>query len=150
MKTASLKMVFSHQIMEGCRIGNHIEVKNYQKDNVTSKGYFLAQDVSASVKTFKRYPLVITLRYAFFDTDDYNSRVYSYENDMLYAFSIPAFYQQGTRLYVLLKYTLGKHFDLRFKYASTHYTNRTGVGSGLNLIRGDRHSEVKMQVVCKF
>ena len=150
VKTASLKMVFSHQIMEGCRIGNHIEVKNYQKDNVTSKGYFLAQDVSASVKTFKRYPLVITLRYAFFDTDDYNSRVYSYENDMLYAFSIPAFYQQGTRLYVLLKYTLGKHFDLRFKYASTHYTNRTGVGSGLNLIRGDRHSEVKMQVVCKF
>jgi hypothetical protein len=143
-------MVFSHQIVDWCRIGNHLEVKNYQKDNVTSKGYFLAQDVSATVNTFKRYPLQITLRYAFFDTDDYSSRIYSYESDMLYGFSIPAFYEQGTRLYVLLKYTLGKHFDLRFKYATTHYTNKTEIGSSLNLIRGDRQSEVKAQLVCKF
>ena len=150
VKTASLKMVFSHQIMEGCRTGNHLEVKNYRKESVNSKGYFLAQDVSVTVNTFKSYPLQITLRYAFFDTDDYNSRVYSYENDMLYAFSIPAFYEQGTRLYVMLKYSPGKHFDLRFKYATTHYTNRTEIGSGLNLIHGDRYSEVRMQVVCKF
>jgi hypothetical protein len=150
VKTASVKMVFSHQIMEGFRIGNHLEVKNYRKENVTSKGYFLAQDISATVNTFKRYPLQITLRYAFFDTDDYNSRVYSYENDLLYASSIPAFYDQGTRLYVLLKYSLGKHFDLRFKYAATHYTNRTEISSGLNLIRGNRYSETKVQVVCKF
>ena len=147
VKTTSLKMVFSHQIVDGCRIGNHIEVKNYRKENVTGKGYFLSQDVQATISSF---PLQITLRYAFFDTDDYNSRVYSYENDMLYAFSIPAFHYQGSRLYVLLKYALGKHFDLRFKYATTHYTNRTEIGSALNLIRGDRHSEVKVQVVCKF
>jgi hypothetical protein len=150
VKTASLKMVFSHQILDGIRIGNHLEVKNYRKENTTSKGYFLAQDLSATVNTFKSNPLLITLRYAFFDTDDYSSRVYSYENDMLYGFSIPAFNQQGTRLYVLLKYSLGRNFDLRFKYATTHYTNRTEIGSGLNIIRGDRHSEVKMQVVCKF
>ena len=150
VKTASLKMVFSHQIVEGCGIGNHLEVKNYRKENAVSKGYFLAQDVYATVNTFGRYPLRITLRYAFFDTDDYNSRVYSYENDMLYAFSIPAFYEQGSRLYVLLKYTLGKHFDLRFKYAATHYTNRTEISSGLNLIRGNRYSEAKIQMVCRF
>jgi hypothetical protein len=69
---------------------------------------------------------------------------------MLYAFSIPAFYDQGTRLYVLLRYTLGQHLDLRFKYATTHYTNRTETGSGLNLIHGDRHSEIRFQVVCRF
>jgi len=150
VKTTSAKMVFSHQIVEGCGIGNHVEVKNYRKDDATSKGYFLAQDVYATINTFRRYPLRITLRYAFFDTEDYNSRIYSFENDMLYAFSIPAFYDQGTRLYVLLKYTLGKHFDVRFKYAATHYSNRTETGSGLNLIRGNRYSEAKMQVVYKF
>ncbi len=150
VQTASAKLVFSHQIIEGCGIGNHLEVKNYRKEGATSKGYFLAQDVYATVNTFKRYPLRITLRYALFETDDYNSRIYSFENDMLYAFSIPAFQYQGTRLYVLLKYALGKHFDLRFKYAATHYTNRNEIGSGLNLIRGDRHSEMKAQIVCKF
>ena len=150
VKTTSAKMVFSHQIAEGFGIGNHLELKNYRKEDASSKGYFLAQDVYATVKTFSRYPLRITLRYALFDTEDYNSRVYSYENDLLYAFSVPAFYDQGTRLYVLLKYALGKRFDIRLKYAATHYTNRTEIGSGLNLIRGNRYSEVKAQVVCKF
>ena len=143
-------MVLSHQIIEGCGTGNHLEVKNYRKEDATSKGYFLAQDIYATINTFKRYPLRITLRYALFDTENYDSRIYSYENDMLYAFSIPAFYDQGTRLYVLLRYSLGKHFDLRFKYATTHYANRTEIGSGLNLIRGNRYSEAKVQVVCKF
>ena len=150
VKTSSAKFVLSHQIVEGCGIGNHLEVKNYHKEGVSGKGYFLSQDVYATVNTFRHYPLRITLRYAFFDTDDYNSRIYSYENDMLYAFSIPAFYDQGTRLYVLLRYTLGQHLDLRFKYATTHYTNRTETGSGLNLIHGDRHSEIRFQVVCRF
>ena len=143
-------MVFSHQFMEGFGIGNHLEVKNYRKEDVSSKGFFLAQDIYATVNTFNRYPLRITLRYAVFDTEDYNSRIYSFENDLLYAFSIPAFYDQGARLYLLLRYTLGKRFDLRFKYAATYYTNRTEIGSGLNLIRGNRYSEVKAQVVCKF
>ena len=150
VKTTSLKMVFSHSVFEGCNIGNHIEVKNYRKENVASKGYYLAQDVSVTINTFKHNPLQLTLRYAFFDTDDYNSRIYAYENDLLYAFSIPSFFEQGTRFYALMKYTLGKHFDVRFKYATTQYTNRTEIGSGLNLIRGDHYSEVKMQIVCKF
>ena len=151
VKTASAKMVFSHQILEGFGIGNHLEVKNYRKESTTSKGFFLAQDIYATINTFKqRYPLRITLRYAIFDTNDYNSRIYSFENDMLYAFSIPAFYDQGTRLYVLLKYTLGTHFDLRFKYAATRYTNRTEIGSGLNLIHGNRYSEARVQMVYKF
>ena len=150
LETTSIKMVFSHQIIEGCGIGNHLEMKNYRKENTASKGYFLSQDIYATVNTFNRYPLRITLRYAFFDTDDYNSRIYSFENDMLYAFSIPAFYAQGTRLYVMIKYTLGRHLDLRLKYAATQYTNRNEIGSGLNLIHGNRQSEVKAQIVCKF
>jgi hypothetical protein len=150
VKTASVKFVLAHQFGEGCGVGNHLEVKNYRKEGAISNGYFLAQDVYATVNTFGRYPLRITLRYAFFDTDDYASRIYSYESDLLYAFSIPAFYDQGTRLCVLLKYTLGAHLDLRLKYAATHYTTKNEIGTGLNLIRGHRYSEIKAQVVYKF
>jgi len=149
IKTASVKMVISHQIREGFGTGNHLEIKNYSKESATSKGYFLSQDIYFTFNTFNRYPLRITLRYAFFDTDDYDSRIYSYENDLLYAFSIPAFHYQGARMYALFRYTLD-NFDLRFKYAATRYTNRTEIGSGLNRIRGNRHSEVKGQIVYKF
>jgi hypothetical protein len=150
VRTKSAKMTFSHQIVEGCGIGNHLEIKNYRKESAKSNGYFLSQDFYTTVMTFKRFPLRATLRYAFFDTDNYDSRIYSYENDMLYAFSIPGFYGRGTRFYFLLRYSLGKHFDLRFKYATTHYIDRTAVGSGLNVVQGDRLSEIKLQLSCKF
>ena len=41
VKTTSAKMVFSHQFVEGFGIGNHLEVKNYRKEDATSKGFFL-------------------------------------------------------------------------------------------------------------
>ena len=150
VKTNSIKIVFSHQIIEGFGTGNHVEFKNYSKENAKSKGYFISQDIYVTFITFNSYPLRITLRYAFFDTDDYNSRIYSFENDMLYAFAIPAFHLQGSRLYVLTRYTLGKGIDLRFKYATTKYTNRNEIGSGLNRIQGNRQSEIKAQLVCRF
>ena len=150
VRAASAKAVFSHQIAEGCGIGNHLEVKKYRKENASSNGYFLAQDVYVTVNTFRRYPLRLTLRYAFFDTDDYDSRIYSFENDMLHAFGIPSFYDRGTRLYCLLRYSLGEHFDLRVKYAATTYTDRKTIGSGLSEIRGNRYSEIKLQLACRF
>lgn len=150
VKTASAKAVFSHQVTEGSGIGNHLEIKNCRQNSSSDNGYFIAQDVYTTINAFGRYPLKITFRYAFFDTDAYDSRIYSFENDMLYAFSIPAFSGQGTRLYVLLKCSLGKQFDLRLKYAATHYTDRKTTGSGLSVVQGDRYSELKMQLVCKF
>ncbi|MDR2037982.1 MAG: helix-hairpin-helix domain-containing protein [Bacteroidales bacterium] len=148
VRTMSVKMMFSHQLNEHIRIGNHWEIKNYRKDNTLSNGYFLAQDIQ--VKLFNNFPLQITARYAIFDSGDYNARIYSYENDMLHAFSIPAFYDQGTRLYMLVKYSFGEHIDFRIKYAITQYTDKKTIGSGLNMIQGNRYSELKLQAVCKF
>jgi hypothetical protein len=149
-KTVSAKLVFSHRIRDGLGIASHLELKNRIATQIADNGYFLAQDMYATVNTFRRYPLRITMRYAIFDTDSYDSRIYSYENDLLYAFSVPAFYDRGVRLSLMLMYELGKHIDLRCKYAATQYTDKTETGSGLNLTHGNRRSEVKMQIVYKF
>jgi hypothetical protein len=149
VKTMSAKGVFSQKMTDFLTIGNHLEIKNYQKEQTSSKGYFLAQDVRANA-TILRNTLQLTFRYALFDTDDYNSRIYAYENDMLYAFSIPAVYDRGTRWYMMLKYSIGKHFDVAVRYAATRYTDRSTISSGLNEITGNKSSEVKAQLICKF
>ncbi len=148
--TMAGKIVFSHQIADGCGIGNHVEIKEYKKEGAKSNGYYIAQDVYATINTFRRFPLRVTFRYALFDTDDYNSRIYSYENDMLYAFSIPSFYDQGMRIYLLLTYSLGKHIALRCKYATTYYPDRESISSGLNEIQGNKYREMKIQLSYKF
>ncbi|MDR1864487.1 MAG: hypothetical protein LBR08_02845 [Bacteroidales bacterium] len=149
VRTASAKMVFAHRITENISIGNHLEIKNFRKEQTAGNGYFLSQDLHA-VMTVAGQDLQIHCRYAFFDTDDYNTRIYTYENDMLYAFGIPAFYERGTRVYLLLRYAPGKHLDFRVRFAATHYTDRTSIGSGLDEIQGNRRSEMKVQMVCKF
>jgi hypothetical protein len=44
-------------------------------------------------------PYAAVLRLQYFETDSYNSRIYAYENDVLYSYSIPAFYDKGFRYY---------------------------------------------------
>ncbi|GHT78490.1 hypothetical protein FACS189464_2010 [Bacteroidia bacterium] len=149
VKTMSAKGVFSQKMTDFLTIGNHLEIKNYRKEQTSSNGYFLAQDVRANAAVF-RNPLQLTFRYALFDTDDYNSCIYAYENDMLYAFSIPSVYDRGTRWYLMLKYSIGKHFDIAVRYAATRYTDRNTISSGLNETKGNKSSEVKAQLICKF
>ena len=95
-------------------------------------------------------PFSGNIRLMYFETDDYNSRLYAYENDVLYSFSIPVFYDKGYRYYVNLNYDLGKKLTLWARWAQFIYTERETVGSGLDEIPKNRRSEVKLQLMYKF
>ena len=58
------------------------------------------------------------LRYVFYDTDSYASRVYSYEPDVLYAFTIPAYYDKGQAIIFTFKYKLSRKLTSYFKIKS--------------------------------
>jgi hypothetical protein len=127
---------------------SRIEFSWYEIEGSPSeKGLLLYQDVSFRPQSL---PLVITARFAIFDTDGYNSRIYAYENDVLYSFSIPAYYSQGTRFYIIGKYSIGKKVDLWLRYAQTYFTNTTSIGSGLDLINGPTRSDIRAQIRLRF
>jgi hypothetical protein len=92
-------------------------------------------------------PVKIYMRYALFDTDTYDSRIYEYESDMLYSFSIPAFYDKGSRVYLMAKVSSSGNMDFWIKYSCTQYANKETISSGLYEIKGNRKSEIKMQVI---
>jgi hypothetical protein len=105
-------------------------------------GYVLSQDVS--VQATRR--VLLSGRYAIFDADDYDTRQYVFEQDVLYAVSIPALYGQGTRTYVIAQLDFSKHFTLWLRYANTNYRHQATVGTGLEEIQGAARSEVKAQL----
>jgi hypothetical protein len=78
-----------------------------------SKGLALLEDMNLR---FSRIPLTLWIRYCIFRTGDYSSRIYTYENDLLYSFSIPAIYGKGSRSYFMAGYKFSKRAELRFKY----------------------------------
>lgn len=95
-------------------------------------------------------PLSAGLRLQYFETDGYNSRIYAYENDVLYSYSIPAFFDKGFRYYLNLNYDLGKKLSFWLRLAQTVFENRTTVGSGLDEIPGNRRTELKLQARWMF
>lgn len=124
-----------------------IEFVTYRIDGDLKNGFLMYQDMTWRPK---ETPWAVSLRYAVFDTDSYDERLYAYENDVLYAYSIPAYYYRGSRAYVLVKYSLGRNVDIWLRYAQTFYDNKTVIGSGLDEIQGRVKSEVKAQVRIKF
>lgn len=91
----------------------------------------------------KPYSAVLRLQY--FETDGYNSRLYAYENDVLYSYSIPVFYDKGYRYYIMLAYDLTNKFSLWLRIAQTTYNEKNRIDSGLDEIEGKSKTEVKIQ-----
>lgn len=65
-----------------------------------------------------------SFRYAVFDTDSYDSRIYTYENDLFSAVSIPAFSGSGSRIFFNLKWRLGDRLRLEGRFEATRVNSR--------------------------
>jgi hypothetical protein len=113
----------------------------------TEHGFLLFQDVQWVPASL---PVHLSARLAWFHTDSYNSRIYAWENDLLYSFSIPALFGEGFRAYLYLKYRIGKKTDVWFKFSETLYPGAGTVGTGYNEIHGNRKTEVKFQLRVKI
>lgn len=112
----------------------------------THGGLLLYQDVGIVVG---RTGLGLNFRLAFFDTDTYEERLYAYENDLYYSFTVSSHYDKGWRAYVLLKYSY-KNLYFWLKLAQTYYMNREEISSGLDLIAKHHKTELKLQVMLKW
>lgn len=93
-------------------------------------------------------------RFQVFETGGYDTRLYAYENDVLFSNSSPAFFDKGARIYLNLKARL--HFrklkalqiNLGLKAATSLYTGKASIGSGQDEIPENHKSELKVQLVC--
>ena len=90
-------------------------------------------------------PYSLLLRMQYFETDGYDSRLYAYENDILYSYSIPTFYDEGYRYYMMLTYDVTSRFTLWLRLAQYLYRNKNVIGSGADAIEGNSKTELKIQ-----
>lgn len=115
--------------------------------NEVSNGFMIFQDLRYS---FRKIPLVLYGRYAIYQTDTYDSRIYAYENDLLYVFSVPAYYGRGSRYYLMAKVRVNRYLDFWVRWSQTIWSDRDVVSSGLEESIGNTRSELKVQLRIKF
>jgi uncharacterized protein YbbC (DUF1343 family) len=94
--------------------------------------------------------LSTSVRYILFDIEDYDSRIYSYEPDVLYAFTIPAYLNKGMRLILNFKIKPINNLEVWGRLAHTAYSNIENIGSGNQKILGNQLSEWKVQIRYRF
>ena len=116
---------------------------NEQKEN----GYMVYQDVKYQPLFGK---ITFSSRYVLFNTPSYDSRIYAYESDVLYGYSIPAYYGKGSKLYLVVKYNVIRNLDFWLRVAHTIYTDREVLKSGWDEIEGNKMTEIKLQLRYKF
>lgn len=121
-------------------------VFNKGADSLWRKGILMYQDL---VFTMKRPQLSLYLRVAYFDTDSYEERLYAYENDVYYAFTVGSYYYKGMRAYLMLRYKI-QNFSIWLRVSRTHYIDRETIGSGLTQIDKPHKTEVKIQGMYRF
>jgi hypothetical protein len=114
MKTYSFKGVARYSPNENLSLAFRIDYRNANPSG--SNGVLMLQDINY---TFRKIPLTIWFRYCIFNTDSWDSRIYTYENDLLYSFSIPAFSGEGSRSYIMAKCDIAKRTEIRLKYGIT-------------------------------
>lgn len=176
-KRSYLRLHIANKISKTLELRNRFEVSSYTLDNPASDaplfsvnlldGESITSDVPGLRTTgFMMYqdiiykpvniPWSFSARYALFDTDDFASRIYAYENDLLYTFSVPAYFYRGTRTYLNVRYKGIRNLTLEARIAQTYLAGRTAnvdfetFGSGREEIEGRTRTEVKFQMKVKF
>lgn len=115
------------------------EIHEYKFQNSKEYGYLSFQDI-----LFKGIENSISgnLRLSFFQTDSYNSRIYVFENDMLYQYSIPSFYGTGTSAYANIRFRLSRSWIFEARYSVVY------IGYNDNRITdvSNHNQEIKFQI----
>ncbi|WP_257669881.1 helix-hairpin-helix domain-containing protein [Parapedobacter tibetensis] len=137
-----------YKLNDAWSMRSRMELSHYQKEgDSTEMGWMAYHDVIYKPMSGR---LSGNFRLAIFGTPSYNSRMYAYENDVLYAYSFPVYHNKGIRTYLNLRYRFGRKTDVWMRYATFVYRDVDEVGSGLDVVAGNRRSDVRVQLRWRF
>lgn len=143
----SMRLHGDYSFSPRLRLRARLEVVRFATpDAPDAYGLVLFQDVRwRLVKTVQ-----LDVRLAFFETDSFEARVFTYEDDLLYTFSVPAFNGRGQRAYALIRWSPTGRLTLLAKAAATRFEDVRTVGTGLDEVEGNRLREIRVQLRWRF
>ncbi len=141
----SWRTQISYQLNKAVVLRNRFEILWYDKKGALKENGFLGFIDCVYNPALK--PWSGSLRVQYFETGGYNSRLYAYENDLMYSYSIPVFSDKGFRYYLNFNYDLNKHFSFWLKWSQIIYSGLDSYGSGLDQISGKYKNEVRGQII---
>jgi len=160
------RLQFQTQITRDVLYRTRVEFSWYQQERQRERGFLLYQDLAWKLG----FKWKLTARYALFDVSGFDARIYAYENDVLGFFTIPPYFNKGSRYYLLINFKATRKLQFWVRFAQTRLREIAELarppfldeappgetfltysqGSGLNEVMTPTRSELKLQVMWKF
>ena len=141
------RLQFTYSICEQLKSRTRTSYTRYMKKEKHEGGYLLYQDLMySSLQT----NLKAQFRFAYFDTDSYNTRIYAYENNVLYGYSFPALYDRGFRSYLNLNWKPFTLITLYLKAGLTYYPDKSTISSSLTQVNDNKLFDLSFQIRIKL
>ena len=127
---------------------SRFEQSEYSTKNTSNAyGTIIYQDLKFK---FYKNKFTINTRLALFDIDEFNTRIYAFEDNVPYTYSVPMFQNSGTRFYLMANYKITKNIKVFARFSNTQYNNLKSIGSGLEQINGNTQSDLIIQFQMSF
>jgi len=138
---ARLALTYSFGGWASTTQGDYVKAAN---DSIVH-GWMLSERLSWQHKWWQ-----LNLTAAYFDTENYDSRIYTYERQLPHNFAFPMYYGQGMRLALVARATVGRWLQLDAKAGFTHYFDRDVIGSGLQQVNASSMTDFYLQARFRF
>ena len=92
-------------------------------------------------------PFAINSRLQYFETGNYDTRLYAYENDVLYNYSVPPSSGKGFRCYLNVHYDITRKITTWVRLARSVFPGQESIGSGNDEISGNHKTDFRFQVL---
>lgn len=102
----------------------------------TASGFSVFQGVRWTPGVFR-----FDFRLTYFNTDNYDTRIYAYESSLLSGASLAFFYDQGVKTYLGVRWKPGETIDIGLRGGLIHYLDREYIGPG---------PDIRMQLRLRF
>jgi len=152
--TASVRANVSYKLNDNIGFKTRVEQTTFVESTRPKEfGYLFFQDVNY---TPTNLPFAFNIRFALFDTDSGNTRMFAYENNVLYGFNNRQFSGTGYRYYLNANYKAFRFLTFWAKIEQTKYVNLYGLekfegkGKGYDFIDADTQTRVTLQARFKF
>ena len=144
----SSRMNLDWKLSRHLNFQNRLEITHYKKGvNPSASGYLIYQDIDYHPLSSR---LAGNCRFAFFNTSSYDSRIYAYEDDVLYGSGSGLYNGKGWRTYLNFNFRITRQLRIWAKYAVSFYPAALKTGSGLEEIQGGKKSDMRLQLRYQF
>ncbi len=122
-----------------------VEMSKFQNINSKYYGSVIFQDIQLKRKNWS-----LSARMAVFHIEDFDARIYAFEQDVPFSFSVFSMSKSGYRSYLMLQSNLTRHFEGWLRAEYTMYPQEKNLGSGLDMTEGNRNLGISLLLSYKW